>query len=419
MNLSPHPRFRFYGSPDIYVATMAAALTGRIRRGDRDIVELQTQVAGIVGAGHALCMPQARVGIYLALCSLIQPGQKVILSPYTHYDVINMVLCSGGQPVFADVEADSCNICANDIAGLIDSETGAVIATHLYGQACDIERIAETCSAAGIALIEDAAQCFGGRVNGRHVGTFGDVGVFSFHLVKNVNTFYGGMVITNKPDLRDRMAAIMARFPYESPGRLLRRAAYSLGVDAATAPPVFQLLTSWLSRLDYLFDVNVVGKLVQVAEPECYGEFPRRYKRRMTPLQARLAMPQIGDIDDLCKIRVECAKQYRSGLENLSGIVLPPQSDDGSHIYLFYPIRVTERDRLVRQMMRAGRDLHVQTATNAADLPCFSDYARDCPNARAAVEEVLLLPTYPAYPEVEVQKNIGVIRKFFDQAGDK
>lgn len=416
MNLSPHPRFRLYGSPHNYLSTIAAAMTGRIRRGEMDVVDVQTRVAEFTGATNALCMPQARVGIYLALRSLIRPGQKVVLSPYTYYDVVNMVLCAGGRPIFADVEPHSCNISADEVTGLIDSETGAVIATHLYGQACDIERIAESCTAAGIALIEDAAQGFGSRVNGKHVGTFGDVGIFSFHRVKNVNTFYGGMAITNNPDLRDAMVVMMEHFSYESPGVLLRRAAYSLAADVATAPPVFQMLTAWLFRLDYQFDLNAVSKLVQVAEPEMYSEFPKRYERRMTPLQARMAMRQIGSVDRLSKIRIEHAKQYRSELEDLSGIVLPPRSEDGSNIFLVYPIRVTERDRLLRKMMRAGRDLQVQTATNAVDLPCFSDYARDCPNARTAIQQTLLLPTYPAYPKGEIGKNIGLIRSFLDES---
>ena len=394
-------------------------MTGRIRRGETDVVDLQTQVAEFTGATHALCMPQARVGIFLALCSLIRPGQKVVLSPYTYYDVVNMVLCAGGRPVFADVEPQSCNISADEVAGLIDSETGAVIATHLYGQVCDIEHIAEICKAAGIALIEDAAQGFGSRANGKHAGTFGDVGIFSFHRVKNVNTFYGGMAITNNPDLHDSMAVMMEKFSYESPGVLLRRAAYSLAADVMTAPPVFQLLTARLFQLDYRLDLNAVSKLVQVAEPEMYSEFPKRYERRMTPLQARMAMRQIANVDRLSQIRIEHARQYRRGLEKLSGIMLPPWSEDGANIFLAYPIRVTERDQLVRAMMRAGRDLQVQTATNAADLPCFSDYARDCPNARAAIQQTLLLPTYPTYPKSEIEKNIGEIRSFCQQLRDR
>lgn len=415
MHLAPQARFSFYGSPDNYLTTAAAVLSGRVTEGDH-VARLEQRVAQWTGAAHAVAMPQARVGIYAALRSLIRPGQKVILSPYTIYDVVNMVICAGGWPVFADIERDTCNIDAGQVEALIDDETGAVIATHLHGLACDIERIAAACRRRGVAVIEDAAQCFGGRVEGRHIGTFGDVGVFSFGRVKNINAFFGGMAVTNDPGLRDRLAEIQ-KFPYEDTGRLLKRAAHCLMSDILTSPPVFQMFTFWLFRYGCLHDREAVNKLVQTERhPVLRHRLPEHYRRRLTPLQARLATRQIEEVARHTEKRIDHARRYHAGLSAIPNLGLPPLREDGSHIYLAFPIRVPDRWSVVKHMMREGRDLAVQHYANAADLSCFAAYARDCPNARQTASEVILLPTYPRYAKEEVEKNIEVLRRYFHHA---
>ena len=215
MQLSPQARFRFYGSPRNFRDLLVAVLSGRVQRSAGDIADLERRFAEWIGSSHALAMPQGRVALYAALRSLIRPGQNVILSPYTIYDVVNMVISAGGRPVFADVEVETCNIDPLEVERLIDDETGAVVVTHLHGLVCDVERVAAICRDRGVALIEDCAQCLGGRAHGRRAGTFGDVGVFSFSRAKNVNAFYGGMAITNDRSVHERMAETILRFPFE------------------------------------------------------------------------------------------------------------------------------------------------------------------------------------------------------------
>src|SRR4029077_9946535 len=120
----------------------------------------------------------ARVGIYLAIKHLIRKGQKVVLSPYTISDVVNMVLCAGGIPLFADIEeGGSCNIDADAVIDLLEIEDniGAVMVTHFYGLVCNIAPILTACRAKGIPLIEDAAQAFGASLDGKPAGALADV----------------------------------------------------------------------------------------------------------------------------------------------------------------------------------------------------------------------------------------------------
>lgn len=413
MQLSPQPRFRYYGSPRNYFEIAAGVLAGHLSGGERHVEALEGRLCDWIGAHHSLCMSQGRLALYLALSGLIKPGQKVILSPYTIFDVVNMVICAGGHPVFVDIEPETCNIDPRRVRELIDAETGAVIVTHLHGLACDIEEIAEICRARGLPLIEDAAQCLGGRVGGRPVGTFGDVGFFSFSLNKNVNTLYGGFLITDDDALHDRMRAELDSYPFEAGGMLLKRAAKCLVGDILTVPPIFQILTFPLLRTDFLHDGRIFGKFLQPeSSPQLLTELPERQKRRMTALQARLALHQLDNIEPDARTRLSYARIYHEGLSGLPGIGLPPLREDGSHIYLAFPIQVPNRDRLVRHVMSRGCDVRVQSFTNAASLPCFSVYARPCPQAELTADRVVLLPTYPGYGERAVKKLIAAIRSF-------
>ncbi len=118
----PLARQRLYTSILGHGISLAETLTGRLSQGMEN-EKLEQEVCRLTGASHALCMPQARVEIYFAVRTLIKPGQTVILSPYTISDVINMVICAGGVPVFADIDSKTCNIDPEKIEELIDDDT--------------------------------------------------------------------------------------------------------------------------------------------------------------------------------------------------------------------------------------------------------------------------------------------------------
>jgi dTDP-4-amino-4,6-dideoxygalactose transaminase len=413
MFFPPRSRSRFYGRDKNYFSVAKSALLGRIRAGS-EIDDVERALSQKLGTRYAILMPQARVGIYLTLRELTRTKKKVVLSPYTIHDVINMVLCAGAQPVFADIERKTCNIAYDEIEKLIDDETGAVMVTHLHGLACDIEPIAALCQSRGVPLLEDTSQSFGARVNGKYAGSFGDAGIFSFGMAKNVNCLCGGLVATDRPDLAQSLRTALAELPYQDTSMLLKRASFCLTGDILTWPPVFRAATYWAFRYGYLNEVEALNKRVRGEDaPTIKREIPENYLRRMTPMQARLLIPQLDEVDRLSARRVEYARMYDAGLRDISEILLPPLREDGSHIYLNYAIQVADRHALLRFLMTRGRDLTVQHMGNNADYECYSAYHRDCPNARKTAREVLLLPCYPDYGAGEVKKNIALIREYF------
>ena len=411
--MQPLPRFRIYSSFRDYSSIARDLLTLGVGRGE-SVRELESVIASRNGAGHALCVAKARVGIFLAIRALVKPGQKVVLSPYTISDVINMVVCAGGVPEFADLEPDTCNVDAEDVARLVDGDTGAVMVTHLHGLACDVRRIAKLCGDAGVPLIEDAAQAFGTRVGGQQVGTFGDAGIYSFGMYKNLNSFFGGMIVSSREDLATQLKSEISAFPSQEVGYYLTKLASGVASDLATWPPFFKAFTYRVFRYGFLHDVGVLNSQVTVdVDPQLKRSLPESYLRRMTPMQARLVLGQLASVDDHIRQRIERAQIYHAGLQDLSDVSLPPLRTDFSHTYNYFPIQVADRQALLRQMMTDRRDVAGQHLHNCADLPCFEEFHRDCPNARSTARSVLLLPTYPRYSMQDVERNVASIRRYF------
>jgi dTDP-4-amino-4,6-dideoxygalactose transaminase len=288
--------------------------------------------------------------------------------------------------------------------------------THLHGLACDIEGAARVCRDRGVPLVEDTSQAFGARVGGRRLGTFGRAGVFSFGMAKNVNCLYGGAVVTDDGALAGELRDALAALPSFDSSVLLRRAAFCLSGDLLTWPPIFKAATYWAFRYGYLHGIEALNKRVRGEDaPKLKTEIPEAYLRRITPMQARLLAPQLGEVDRLAAIRLGYARLYHAGLADLPEVLAPPLCGDGSHIYLNYAIQVADRHALLRYLMTHGRDLTVQHMGNNADYACYAAWKRDCPSARATADQVLLLPSYPGYGEDEVHRNVQLIRRYFDQ----
>lgn len=415
MTIGSLPRLRLYTSFTQYLRVAAAYLTGRTRA-QQDVAQAEQAIAQKAGARHAVLTSMARVGIYLALKHTIRPGQKVIVSPYTIADVINMVVCAGGVPVFADLEPDTCNVDAASVEELLAStpDVGAVMVTHFYGLACDVRRVRALCDRHAVPLIEDAAQAFGVTVQGRAVGTFGRAGIFSFGLYKNVNSFYGGAVVTDDDALAAALRAEVAAMPPVGTGFYLKKVISGLITDILTWPPLFRIFTFQVFRFGLLHDVDRINDKLKIdTDPKLIHEVPSEYLGRPTALQARLIVSQLPQVDAHTQIRRRHAAQYRAGLSDLAALRLPPAVPEGEHMFWYFPIQYDQREDLVKYAMRHGRDITMSYHRNCASLPCFAEFARDCPNAERTARSVIYLPTYPRYSAQEIGKTVEVIRRFF------
>ncbi len=406
------PFFHYYGTPDSYRDVLAAGLAGRLDRDAGAVAALESRLADFVGSGHALALPQARTGLYLALRRVLtRERPEVVLSPYTLYDVVNMVLCAGGRPVFADVDAATGNLDANAAAARIGPRTGAILVTHLHGLACDIERFASLSAEQGIPLVEDCAQAFGAKVEGRRLGSFGTLGVFSFSVKKHVNCLYGGVLVGSDAAPLEACRALLAECPPERPAKLLWRAAETLVSQIAQSEPCYRALTFPLLRRRVQRGTETALSAVRFEHrPVRRDEIPESYLRRMTATQARLVARQLPDVDRQIALRSDYAREYHARLADLEGIRLPPLREDGSHIYLSFAAQVPDRLRFQRELMAAGCDVRLQPFLNLASTPCYAEFRRECPRAEQVARRTVLLPICTAAGIGEIRRVADAIR---------
>ncbi|CUW38071.1 putative PLP-dependent enzyme possibly involved in cell wall biogenesis [Magnetospirillum sp. XM-1] len=413
--MSAWPRFKFYGTPRIFLQAAGEILGGTIHKGD-DVARLEAEIARLTGRRHAIATPQARVGLFLILEALLARTErrKVVLSPYTIYDVVNMVVCARGVPVFADVDPRTGNLDPDQVAALIDDGVAAVLSTHLHGIMADLGRLAAVCEAAGIPLLEDAAQAFGGRWQGRAAGGVGHAAMFSLGRAKNINCFYGGVVVTDDDALAASIRAHMADWPDLATSFLVKRIIHCAIIALAVSRAIFPWLTRHVFRSLAIRGERKGAALFSTERnPLLRSHLPPDWQRRLTPMQARMALDQLrrADADQVHRLRL--ARLYRDGLADLPQVGLPRPLPGADDIFMPFPIQVADRLALQEYLLNAGLDVVVQHIGNCADYPVFAPFHRDCPQARQVAKSVLLLPTYPEYPEVEARRIVRAIRDFY------
>jgi perosamine synthetase len=411
---APHARYRLYTSWRSYLPFLRDLLV-RMEPGEA-IDGFRRRLRAFLNVDRVTTLPMCRTGIYLAIKHLVRPGRDVVMSPYTIVDAVNMVIAAGGRPVFADIERPTCAIGASSIEPLIHAETGAVLVTHLHGIPAAIREVCELCRQKGIPVIEDAAQAFGGLVGGDRLGTIAEVGVYSFGTYKNVTSWYGGAITCRDPELFAAIEREADQLAFQSKAFLVKRMLHGLLTDVATHPIAFRSLCFWIFRFGYLRDVRWINRFVQEElDLSLRDRLPETHLGQMTGAQHRLCSDQLDHVDRDNRIRVAKAARYREGLRGIAGMLLPPR-DAGEAIYTHFPVQhgenAADRDRLLRHLSRCGRDVGPQHLKNCADLPAFGEFHRDCPNARRAAGSLVLLPTYPDYPDADVDRNLAALWDF-------
>lgn len=164
------------------------------------------EISKITDSNYVTFAPNGTLGLFLALIALDLPKEsEIILPSFTFYASATACIFAGLKPVFIDVDLDTCNLVTEKITSAITNNTSAIMAIHIYGQSCNIEHILEIAKEHNLKVIEDAAQGFGVRYKGRHVGSIGDVGVFSFFSDKVITTGEGAAIVTNNKSLFEKI----------------------------------------------------------------------------------------------------------------------------------------------------------------------------------------------------------------------
>jgi perosamine synthetase len=193
------------------------------------VAEFEEKFAAYTGAAHAVATSSCSTALQIAVAALgVAPGDEVIVPAFTWVATANVVAERGATPVFVDIDLATYNLDVTQLEALVTDRTVGIVPVHLFGLAADLEAVFDLARRQGVWVIEDAACSLGGWYRGRHTGTFGDCGTFSFHPRKSITTGEGGMLTTQRDDvaalarsLRDHGASRSDFQRHEEPGSFL------------------------------------------------------------------------------------------------------------------------------------------------------------------------------------------------------
>jgi dTDP-4-amino-4,6-dideoxygalactose transaminase len=343
--------------------------------------------------GFVRAFQSGRAALRVSLEGLqLEPEAKVVVQAFTCIVVPEAVMAAGYRPVYVDID-DRYNIDPAALEKLLNADPAirAVVVQHTFGYPADIEAIRDLCQEHGVRLVEDCAHALGATVNGQPVGSFGDVAMFSFGRDKVVSSVSGGVAITNDPVV----------------GAAINRA-----WRAARLPGIWWVgqrlrhpLIFWLGKRFYF--AGGLGKaIIQVGRTfylwplvltaaERRG-VPDKTVQRLPNALAGWALSQLRRLEAMNTHRRELAASYAAALSE-SPFISPVPSPWSAPNYLRFPIRVPNRDAVLKQLRKAGillGDWYSQPVMPCdAELSVVGYQPGSCPRAEAASSEVVNLPT--------------------------
>jgi perosamine synthetase len=283
------------------------------------VAEFEHKFAEFCGADHAVATTSCTTALHVGVVGLgAGPGDEVIVPAFTWISTANVVEYVGATPVFCDIELDSFNLDPAALDAAVGERTVGVIPVHLFGRAAPMRAVNELARRRGLWILEDAACALGTRQDGRHAGTLGDAGCFSFHPRKSITTGEGGMLIT---------------------------------ADAALAARARSLRDCGASRSNR--ERHTSAGAFRLAEYDTLG-----FNYRMTDLQGALGSAQMDRVEWLLSERARQAAFYDDALGDLEWLRTPTVGEGETHGWQAYVcLYCTEEPTASNiEAMGAGRD---------------------------------------------------------------
>lgn len=320
---------------------------------------LEEELGRYVGANHAIAVSSCTAALHLmCLAAGFGPGDEVIVPSLTFVATVNAIAYTGATPIFADIASPlEPWISADATRAAITQRTRGVMTMTYGGHAGETAAVASICADSGLLLLEDTAHALGTRLNGRHLGTFGKAGAFSFFSNKNLAVGEGGAVVTDDPD-------------FAASVRLLR----SHGMTAV----------SWDRHSGHASGYDVVS---------------RGYNYRIDDPRAELATMRLRKLDAQNQQRAALDRRYRELLGG-SGVECPlapsPGMEPAHHVFTILLPEGTDRDRF-RAVLTERR---IQTSVHYPPVHRFSVYQSGAPELPLTDDYANRTVTLPLFPHL-------------------
>jgi perosamine synthetase len=373
-----------------------------------EIREFEAAFVARQGGGRGVSTSYGRMAAYYILKALdLPPGSEVIFPALTFWVVPEMARAAGLKPVFADVDPVTFNMHPDALEKAITPRTRAIVPTHVYGLPCDMDEIMTLARERDLRVVEDCAHSLGATYRGQPVGTFGDAALFSFQVLKPLNTCGGGLAFTRDVELGWKIAALAEAEPWPSEERVLKRIRLGKLERALMKPSVFSLSIFPILWGASFFNARPDVYLWEKVRP--LTPFPAPYRERYSNVQASLGLAGLQRIDEWTRATREHAAFMSEALGALAGVGVPPAPRDRVHVYYQYCAYVPDRDLAVARCLRAGLDVEYHHMDVCPDLPLFSESRTEVPGARRTAD-ALQLPVHAGLSSAELARVAARVR---------
>ncbi len=331
---------------------------------------------------YAIATTNGTVALQLAMeSSPLKPGEEVITTPFTFIATTNSILYTGNVPKFVDIDPNTWNLDINKVEEAITENTKAIMPVHIFGLAADMKAFSDLAEDHNLYLIEDAAQAHGARIDGQHVGGFGDVGTFSLYITKNLVSGEGGIITTNNEEIADKITSL------KNHGRTLKGG---------------------------------------------YKHIRVGFNARMTDVVGAIADIQMDKIDDLLKKRSYIANSYRKVVDEIDQIDyqhIPKGMEHGNYIFAIdtrnHTIKPAEAVSRLRQLgilarpiystlsyqQESFKDLSNWRWSNYVEYPNYSNVV--CPVSESIAINHFEIPIVPSLTNEEIESVKSALVEIF------
>ena len=329
----------------------------------REVENFEKSFADYLGVKHCISLNSGTDALILAIRALgIGEGDEVIVPAGTYIASVLGITENRASPVYVDSDLDTLLMDVEQVEASITDRTKAILPVHLYGQACNMNKILDIARRHNLFILEDCAQSHGCCWNSIKTGTFGTLAAFSFYPTKPLGAFGdAGAVVTNDDQLAEKL----------------------------------RLLRNYGSRVKY--HNEIIGR-----------------NSRMDELQAAILSVGLKHLEETNDLRIKKANSYREGIHN-SKVIIPKNSANSTHVYHLFPVVVDDQKDFVDYLSENGIKTQIHYPIPPFVSECYKDQGygwNDFPNASYIAQHEVSLPIYSGMSSDDVSSVIEVVNSY-------
>ena len=374
------------------------------------VQKFESAFAATFSTRHAVAFPYGRSALWAFFKTMGIEGAEIVQPAYTCSVVGHATVLSGNIPVFVDINLHDYNMDLDAFRKAITAKTRAVLPTHLFGYPMDVDAVnqivheAENRFGQRIYIIQDCAHSFEAEWQGKSVVNAGDGALFGLNISKQITSIFGGMFTTNDDEIAAKLLALRERsYSEKSWSEKLFRLFY-LPVATIAFNDLIYGFTYWLQ--------NNTGLLRQLTDAYHLDEkihFPPDYLKRLSPVEARVGLEQMGKYNTIKSRRREIAAMYFDQLKVPDIWVMPPNVEGAT--YSHFVIRVPNRNEVMKLAAQHGVQLGQLIEYSMPHLPAYQKYSSNnqYPNSLLCSQTLINLPIHPGLNQKDLFKIIETI----------